>query len=122
MDEKLQSFRGRCSFRQYTPNKPAKYGIKMFALVDSINYYTANLEVYTGVQPDGPFRLNTSAISVTKRLILPILKTGRNVTMDNWFTSVPLAEDMLKNKLTIIGTIKKIKEKYRLYLYIQKIN
>lgn len=45
--------------------------------------------------------------------------------MDNWFTSVPLAEDMLKmlkNKLTIIETIKKIKEKYRLHLYVQKIN
>ncbi|XP_025195652.1 piggyBac transposable element-derived protein 4-like [Melanaphis sacchari] len=75
LDEKLQSFRGRCPFRQYMPNKPAKYGIKIFALVDSISYYTSNLEVYTGVQPDGPFRVDNSAISVTKRLVLPILKT-----------------------------------------------
>jgi len=37
LDEKLQSFRGRCSFRQYMPNKPAKYDIKMWALVDSVN-------------------------------------------------------------------------------------
>lgn len=109
LDEKLQSFRGRCPFRQYMPNKPAKYGIKIFALVDSISYYTSNLEVYTGVQPDGPFRVDNSAISVTKRLVLPIWKTGRNVTMDNWFTSVPLAEDLLNNKLTIIGTLKKNK-------------
>lgn len=78
--------------------------------MDSISYYTSNLEVYTGVQPDGPFRVVNSAISVTKRLVLPILKTGRNVTMDNWFTSIPLAEDiMLNNKLTIIGTLKKNK-------------
>lgn len=109
LDEKLQSFRGRCPFRQYMPNKPAKYGIKIFALVDSISYYTSNLEVYTGVQPDGPFRVDNSAISVTKRLVLPILKTGRNVTMDNWFTSIPLAKYMLNNKLTIIGTLKKNK-------------
>lgn len=109
LDEKLQSFRGRCGFRQYMPNKPAKYGVKIFALVDSISYYILNLEVYTGVQPNGPFRVDNSAISVTERLVLPILKTGRNVTMDNWFTSVPLAEDMYKNKLTIIETIKKNK-------------
>ncbi|KAL4144046.1 hypothetical protein QTP88_006280 [Uroleucon formosanum] len=109
LDEKLQSFRGRCPFRQYMPNKAAKYVIKIFALVDSISYYTSNLEVYTGVQPDGPFRVDNSAISVTKRLVLPILKTGRNVTMDNWFTSISLAEDMLNIKLTIIGTLKKNK-------------
>ncbi|VVC31520.1 PiggyBac transposable element-derived protein [Cinara cedri] len=40
IDEELQSFRGRCSFRVYMPNKPAKYGLKLFALVDSVNYYT----------------------------------------------------------------------------------
>lgn len=27
MDEMLEAFRGRCRFRQYNANKPAKYGI-----------------------------------------------------------------------------------------------
>jgi len=35
IDEILESFRGRCRFRQYIPNKPAKYGLKIIALVDS---------------------------------------------------------------------------------------
>ncbi|GBP30200.1 hypothetical protein EVAR_94508_1 [Eumeta japonica] len=30
LDEQLLAFRGRCAFRQYIPNKPAKYGIKVF--------------------------------------------------------------------------------------------
>ncbi|XP_025407202.1 piggyBac transposable element-derived protein 4-like, partial [Sipha flava] len=34
LDEQLIAFRGRCSFRQYIPNKPARYGIKIFAIVD----------------------------------------------------------------------------------------
>ncbi|XP_035210184.1 uncharacterized protein LOC118184586 [Stegodyphus dumicola] len=34
IDEKLESFRVRCPFRQYMPKKPSKYGIKAFALVD----------------------------------------------------------------------------------------
>jgi Transposase IS4 len=28
LDEMLPSFRGRCKFRQYMPNKPSKYGLK----------------------------------------------------------------------------------------------
>uniref|UniRef100_A0A1B6KLI6 PiggyBac transposable element-derived protein domain-containing protein n=1 Tax=Graphocephala atropunctata TaxID=36148 RepID=A0A1B6KLI6_9HEMI len=28
IDEMLEAFRGRCGFRQYIPNKPAKYGVK----------------------------------------------------------------------------------------------
>lgn len=43
IDEMLESFRGRCKFRMYIANKPAKYGIKVYALCDSKNFYTSNL-------------------------------------------------------------------------------
>lgn len=35
IDEQLVSFRGRCSFRQYIPSKPAKYGLKTWTLCDA---------------------------------------------------------------------------------------
>lgn len=41
IDEMLESFRGRCKFRVYMANKPAKYGI--YALVDAKSFYTSNL-------------------------------------------------------------------------------
>jgi hypothetical protein len=47
--------RGRCGFKQYIPSKPAKYGIKMFALVDA-KTYKFNLETYVGTQPEGPYK------------------------------------------------------------------
>lgn len=119
IDEMLESFRGRCRFRQYIPNKPAKYGLKIIALVDSKTYYSYNLEIYAGKQPNGPYQVNNSACSVVKRLIRPISGSGRNITCDNWFTSIPLADDLLNNhNLTMVGEhYERIREKYRQYLY-----
>lgn len=110
IDEMLESFRGRCGFRQYIKSKPAKYGIKIFAVVDSKMFYTHNMEIYAGKQPEGPFNLCNSPASLVKRLVTPIMNTGRNVTMDNWFTSVPLFQDLFNNYgLTAVGTMRKNK-------------
>ncbi|XP_060846007.1 piggyBac transposable element-derived protein 4-like [Rhopalosiphum padi] len=110
IDEMLEGFRGRCSFRQYIPNKPNKYGIKIQALVYSRTFYTSNMEVYVGTQPDGPFKCDNSPSSIVKRLISPISKTGCNITMDNWYNSIPLANELLKNhNLTVMGTLRKNK-------------
>lgn len=111
IDEQLIAFRGKCSFRQYIPSKPAKYGIKIFALVDTKNAYAYNLEIYAGTQPEGPFQTTWSGADVVKRMIKPIDKTSRNITVDNWFTSVPLALELLeKHRLTLVGTLRKNKK------------
>lgn len=109
IDEMLHRFRGRCSFVQYIPNKPAKYGLKMFALCDSKTFYCSNFEVYCGKQPDGPYQVSNSALDIVKRLVKPIEMSNRNVTTDNWYTSMPLADYLLSTKLTLIGTMKKNK-------------
>lgn len=107
IDEMLLSFRGRCSFRVYIPNKPAKYGIKIQALVDAEKFYILKLEVYAGKQPPGPFQLSNKAFDIVNRLVEPITKTNRNVTFDNWFTSYPLMIHLLtQHSLTSVGTVR----------------
>lgn len=59
------------------------------------------MEIYCGKQPDGPYQLENSGAEVVKRLIEP---------SDNWFTSIPLAESLIRNyNLTFVRTIRKNK-------------
>ncbi|KAJ4425683.1 hypothetical protein ANN_27879 [Periplaneta americana] len=41
-----------------------------------------------------------------KELTKTLRGSNRNITVDNWFTSVKLADDLLKDKLTLVGTIR----------------
>jgi hypothetical protein len=41
IDEMLVGFPGKCSFRQYIPSKPNKYGLKILALCDAKMFYTS---------------------------------------------------------------------------------
>lgn len=103
VDEQLVKFRGRCPFRQYLPQKPGKYGIKVWVCADSETHYCYNAEVYTGREErnkDVGF-----SESVVTQLVSPLYKSGRNVTMDRFFTSISLAEKLLENKLTCVGTL-----------------
>lgn len=109
IDEKLEAFRGNCRFRQYIPSKPAKYGIKIYALVDARHYYSYNLEVYVGKQPEGEYNVSNKPSDVVKRLVTPIHNTGRNITADNWFTDVELVSYLKEKKLSYVGTIRKNK-------------
>ncbi|XP_023312582.1 piggyBac transposable element-derived protein 4-like, partial [Anoplophora glabripennis] len=110
IDENLEAFCGKCSFRQYIPSKPNRYGPKVYALVDSKTYYTMNLEVYVGTQPNGPYTSDNSSYALVQRLVEPIRDSKRNITCDNWFTSIPLIRTLYNDyKLTFLGTIRKNK-------------
>lgn len=114
IDEMLISFRGRCKFKMYIPNKPCKYGLKLMALTDARNNYFLNGYIYTGKNSDGT-TLRDIDQSLSKptqavlRLSAPIQGTNRNITADNWFTSVQLVKTLKEKKLTYVGTIRRNK-------------
>lgn len=105
VDEQLVTFRGRCPFKQYIPSKPGKYGINIWVMCDSTTHYVCNLQVYTGRAPDQPRDVNQGQ-RVVLDLVQSIARSGRNVTCDNFFTSLSLARRLESMQLTLLGTIR----------------
>ncbi|XP_046666739.1 piggyBac transposable element-derived protein 4-like [Homalodisca vitripennis] len=107
IDEQLLAFRGNTQFRMYIPNKPAKYGLKLVMLCNS-NGYLINAIPYTGKKMDTGRQ--PQAYYFVDKLSDTIRGSNRNITVDNWFSSVPLFNDMLsKYNLTMVGTLRKNK-------------
>lgn len=104
VDEMLVGFRGRCPFRVYMPSKPNRYGIKIWVLADSETCYFYNAQIYLG--KEGNLPEIGQANRVVMDLCHPIYQSGRNITTDNFFTSVPLAANLLDKRLTLMGTLR----------------
>lgn len=104
VDEHLYPFRGHFMARQYMPKKPAKYGMKIWQLVDSESRYLLNFNIYLGKEGDQITK--GLGEKVVLELSSPINRTGRNITCDNFFTSKALALKLWENGLTLVGTIR----------------
>ncbi|XP_038130918.1 piggyBac transposable element-derived protein 3-like isoform X1 [Cyprinodon tularosa] len=104
VDEQLVPFRGCCPFQQYMPSKPAKYGIKSW--VASESSYAWKMQVYTGKSTSGCPEKNQGL-----RVVLDVTEglRGHNVTCDNFFNSYELGQQLLKRKITMVGTVRKNK-------------
>lgn len=116
IDEMLVGFRGRCKFKIYMPNKPNKYGLKVLLLVDAHTFYVYNAYVYHGRGSDSEGlneeekRLGIPSQSVI-RLSKGLEGSNRNITADNWFTSIELLLALKDRGLTYLGTMKKKQER-----------
>lgn len=58
-------------------------------------FFTLNMEIFVGTQTEGPFKFVNKPSTIAKKMITPISKTGRNVTMDNRYTPIPLVNELL---------------------------
>ncbi len=103
VDECLVRFRGRCPFKQYMPSKPGKYGIKIWAACDARSSYAWNLQIYTGKAADGKSEKDQGM-----RVVLDMTDglEGHTITCDNFFTSYALGQELLRRKMTMIGTVR----------------
>ncbi|CAF2798515.1 unnamed protein product [Rotaria sp. Silwood2] len=98
----------KCPFRQFIPQKPDKYGLKFWLCVDVQSCYVLNAFPYIGRQPNQA-RQTQIGTGVVLELLRPLYGSNRNVTIDNFFTSIQLAKELQMKNLTLIGTFRKNK-------------
>ncbi|XP_066965604.1 piggyBac transposable element-derived protein 4-like [Macrobrachium rosenbergii] len=106
VDKQLLAFRGRCPFRMYIANKPAKYGVKLFMACDVNSKYMLNAIPYLGSNTNTPAVILPGE-NITTELVKPYFHTGRTITTDNWFTSYSLTIALKEKKLKLVGTLGK---------------
>jgi len=110
LDETLYPTRNKISFKQFNPNKPAKYGL-LFKSINSSRYpYTYASVVYAGQPAKTPAPFYVKGVTATVQALVNNLAkfsdlTGLNISMDRLYTSLELFQWLLDKKITAIGTI-----------------
>lgn len=97
VDGRLATYRESCPVRVYMKSKPGRYGVKIWVTADAKTAYILNSQVYTSKI----VREINQGLRVVTVLVAPYYGSGRGVTTDNFFTSIPLV-----NNLTLTGTIR----------------
>lgn len=104
IDESMFGFRGRVKFKQYCPDKPTKFGFKVFTLCDAISGFIYAFDVYTG-KKDVPTR------HLGGRTVIELIKglenKGHVIYMDNFYTSVPLLRELERLVVGATGTVRR---------------
>ncbi|XP_059060598.1 piggyBac transposable element-derived protein 4-like [Achroia grisella] len=103
IDESMIPWRGRLKFRQYIKNKSHKYGVKLYKLCTPEGY-SYNTIIYTG--KEGNRREQDHGKMTVLRLIKGLENEGRIVIADNFYSSIGLAEELLKQKTFYCGTLR----------------
>ena len=112
LDETLYPMRTQISFKQYNPDKPAKYGM-LFKSINSARYpYTHQSHVYCGKPEGEPNEFYTAGTSNYVMFLVNKLSNhhylaGRNISMDRLYSSLALADWLLENGITMVGTMMK---------------
>ena len=112
VDEGMVPWKGRLSFRQYLPNTPDKFGMKLYILCDSTNGYLSLFDVYTGADYEpNPDReefedLEGHTFQVVKGLMrrASVLGKGYMLFVDNYYTSPILFDALFAEDTMAVGT------------------
>ena len=102
LDEAMEPYYGHHSMKQFIRGKPIRYGFKFWCLI-SPEGYMVKFHPYTGSSKTLGKSLGES---VTENLCFDFVPNGSCIYMDNYFTSIPLMDNLSKNELYCVGTIR----------------
>lgn len=112
IDESTISFKGKVYFRVYNPNKPVKFGMKLFVVSDSTNGYIYDFIPYFGSEDLIPGTNLLKTTQIVKVLSESVVfkdphnpAKGVHVYTDRYYTSPELADELMKIGCYLTGTV-----------------
>lgn len=111
VDESTISFKGRTEFKMYNPQKPHKWGLRVFSLADCNTGYLCAFEPYYGSATTNS--LPRPGLPFTARIVMHLCDQinqsvggdGYHVFTDRYFTSHTLAHELLRTNTHTTGTV-----------------
>ena len=110
IDEELIKCKGKLSFKQYIPQKRARFGVKLFTLCKDTGYCW-NSFVYIGRNTQLTDEEHKMVRSIGKsglvviQLIKDLFGTGRKLFVDNFYSIENLFRLLEKNNIAACGTL-----------------
>ncbi len=99
IDEATIPFKGRCGAKVYNPQKPDKWGLKLYELCDSKNKYVYSIKFWNGK--------STSLIDTVKFLLSGLEFCNYHLYMDNLYNSFENSLNLLNVNVYVTGTLRK---------------
>jgi hypothetical protein len=104
VDEQIIPFKGRSVMKQHMPNKPNRYGYKMFLLAGGESGICYDYVLYTGKNNNTQHGFCTD---ITLELCETVpRKMNYKVYYDNYFTTIRLQVELMKMGIFSIGTVR----------------
>jgi hypothetical protein len=104
IDEAMVPYKGRSVLKQYMPMKPVRRGLKVWMRADSQNGFVSQFQVYVGKE------VSSSETGLGSRVVRDLTRTLVNkkfhIYCDNFFTSIPLFSELMKEGIYACGTIR----------------
>jgi len=104
VEEVIMLYKGRIVFRQYSPKKNKRFGIKIYNLCDSLGC-TYDMSMYLGKQRQHATAQITAMHGTVLQVIPRVEGMGHKIVMDNYFTSPALFGDLFQRKISACGTV-----------------
>lgn len=110
IDEQMCATKIGHFMKQYLPNKPHKWGLKLYVICCLMGY-AYNFEVYSGTNIEKPLNNEPDLKSVSNTVIRLLRPVPRHVNhiiyFDNFYTNIPLLHYLFKEGIYCLGTVQR---------------